>query len=250
MSDVCDRGRGRIGLLVPFTNTYFEPDMARLAPAGVSLHAARLGGYDADAIPDAAQMAGLGAADPDAPLQLIRGVKPDVILYGCTSATLAHGLAFDRALAARAEAVAGAPAITAAGALIAALAHLGARRVAFASPYVPALNDCAIAFLAESGVETVSRADVEGVLDNDGQGAMTPDEVIALAVRADSAAAEAVVLSCTDMRAVETVAPLEARLGKPVVTSNQALAFAACRALGRDPAEIACGALFTRRQAA
>jgi maleate isomerase/arylmalonate decarboxylase len=74
--------------------------------------------------------------------------------------------------------------------------------------------------------------------------------VIALARRADCAEAEAIVLSCTDMRAVEAVDRLEALLGKPVVTSNQALAFAACRALGRDPAEIGCGALFTRPEAA
>jgi maleate cis-trans isomerase len=183
-------------------------------------------------------------------MRLVCGVKPDVILYGCTSATLAHGPAFDRDLAERAEALAGAPAITAARAVVAALAHLGARRVAFASPYVPELNDRAIGFLAESGVETVSRADVETMLDNHGQGAMTPDDVISLARRADSAAAAAVVLSCTDMRAVEAVDRLEGLLGKPVVTSNQALAFAACRTLGRDPAEIGCGALFTRPEAA
>jgi len=96
------RGRARIGVLVPFTNTNLEPDMVRLCPSGCTLHFARLGGYDADEIPDAAQMAGLGAADLDEPLRLIAGVRPDVILDGCTSATLTHGPAFDRDLAARA----------------------------------------------------------------------------------------------------------------------------------------------------
>ena len=52
------RGSGRIGVLVPFTNTNLEPDMALLRPPGVSMHFARLGGYDLDAIPDAGQMAG------------------------------------------------------------------------------------------------------------------------------------------------------------------------------------------------
>ena len=32
-------------------------------------------------------------------------------------------------------------------------------------------------------------------------------------------------LSCTDMRGVETIAPLEEALGKPVITSNQAMMF-------------------------
>lgn len=228
MSAVSDsRGAGRIGILVPFTNTNLEPDMALLRPPGVSLHVARLGGYDEDEVPDERQMAGLGAQDLDAPLRLLAGVRPDVVLYGCTSATLAHGAAFDRALAARIEAMMGAPGITAAGAVVEALRRRGARRIGFASPYVPRLNDRAIAFLTESGFETVARADVEAALDNTGQGAMSPDEVAELGARADAPQADAVVLSCTDMRAVEIAEALSAKLGKPVVCSNGALMEAA-----------------------
>lgn len=221
------RGAGRIGILVPFTNTNLEPDMALLRPSGVSLHFARLGGYDGDAVPDEDQMAGLGDADLEAPLRLLAGVRPDIVLYGCTSATLAHGAAFDRALSARIEAMMGAPGVTAAGAVAEALRRRGVRRIGFASPYVPALNDRAIAFLAESGFETVARADVEATLDNIGQGAMPPAAVAELGARADAPAAEAVVLSCTDMRAVEIAEALCTRLGKPVVCSNGALMEAA-----------------------
>ena len=231
-----DRGVGRIGVLVPFTNTNLEPDLALMCPAGVTLHVARMGGYDADAIPDSAQMAGLGSAELTEPLRLIAGVRPDVILYGCTSATLAYGPAFDAALSAEAKAVAGVEVITAAGAVVRALRQIGARRVAFASPYVAELNDRAIGYLEECGVETVSRADVDGVLDNTGQGALTPDEVAALGRRAMSDRAEALVLSCTDMRAVETVEQLEVDLAVPVITSNLALAALAAVAVdGRPP---------------
>ena len=45
------RGRRRFGILVPFTNTNLEPDMVLLRPDGVSLHFARMGGYDQDEIP-------------------------------------------------------------------------------------------------------------------------------------------------------------------------------------------------------
>ena len=74
------RGRARLGVLVPFTNTNLEADLVMLRPPGVSLHVARLGGYDRDAVPDEQQMAGLGAAPLDAPLRLIAGVRPDVVL--------------------------------------------------------------------------------------------------------------------------------------------------------------------------
>ena len=105
-----------------------------------------------------------------------------------------------------------------------------------------AINDQAVAFLAAEGIETVSRADIGRELGNYGQGELTPDEVFALALQADAPGAEAIVLSCTDMRSVETVERVEAATGKPVVCSNQAMMFQALEILGRAPAR-ACGAL-------
>jgi maleate isomerase/arylmalonate decarboxylase len=242
-----NRGTARIGLLVPFTNTNLEPDIALLAPPGVSIHSARLGGYDIDVIPDADQMAGLGASDIDEPLRLLAGVRPDVVLYGCTSATLSHGVAFDRDLSAKVTAMSGAKTITAAGALVAALTTLKARKIAFASPYVAALNDMAIAFLAECGFETVARADYPVALGNYGQGELTPDAVFDLAMRAHSDDADALVLSCTDMRSVEMIARLEVATGKPVITSNQAMMRIVLDYLGLPSSQSGFGRLLSDR---
>ena len=240
------RGRARLGLLVPFTNTNLEPDMTLMSPPGTSVHAARLGGYDADRIPDASQMEGLGASDIDEPLRLLAGARPDIVLYGCTSATLAHGPAFDRRLAARIKAGTGAETVTAAGALVSALKALDARKVGLASPYVPAINDLAVAFLAEAGIETVQRSEVAEPLGNEEQGAMTPDEVLASGIRADHDDADAVVLSCTDMRSVETLARLEQAIGKPATSSNQAMMHEALRRLGIDDPVEGFGMLLER----
>ena len=207
------RGRARFGILVPFTNTNLEPDMALLAPDGVSMHFARMGGYDEDEIPDAEQMRGLGSSDLDDTLHLLQGVRPDVILYGCTSATLTHGPAFDRDLAAKIRTESGAKTVTAAGALVHALKSLSARRIGFASPYVAAINDMAIEFLATSGIETVARSEVGAALSNHGQGDLGPDAVFDLGLAADHPDAQAIVLSCTDMRSVEIIDRLEAELG-------------------------------------
>lgn len=226
------RGRARFGVLVPFTNTNLEPDMVLMRPVGVSLHFARLGGYDRDEIPDAEQMHGLGAADIAEPLRLLQGVRPDVIFYGCTSATLTHGPSFDRALAEQIKAESGAETVSAAGALVYVLTALNAKRIGFASPYVTAINDKAIAFLSDVGFETVQRSQVSAALDNYGQGELDPQAVFDLGVAADHPDAEAIVLSCTDMRSVEVIAPLEAKLGKPVVTSNQAMVFQAMQLTG------------------
>ncbi|MDG1208083.1 MAG: Asp/Glu racemase [Paracoccaceae bacterium] len=226
------RGRARIGVLVPFTNTNLEPDMALLRPDGASLHFARLGGYDQDEIPDADQMHGLGAADLDEPLRLLQGVRPDVILYGCTSATLTHGPRFDSDLADRISRESGAATVTAAGALTHGLKALNVSQIGFASPYVPAINDMAIKFLAETGITIVARSEVTDTLDNYGQGDLDPDAVFELGLAADHPDAQALVLSCTDMRSVEIIARLEAAVGKPVITSNQAMMFQARQLIG------------------
>ena len=239
-----NRRGSRIGVLVPFTNTNLEPDMMMLVPLGVSLHFTRIGGYDEDEIPDENQMAGLGASSLDEPLHLLQGARPEVILYGCTSATLAHGPSFDRDLAAQIKSQSGALTVTAAGALVAALKVLRVSRIGFASPYVPSLNDRAIAFLADEGFETVSRADHAEPLDNEGQGALMPDAVYDLGLRADSPDADAIVLSCTDMRSVEVIDRLERTLGKPVVTSNQAMMFQSLQLLGATDPPSGFGKLF------
>ncbi|WP_300012076.1 Asp/Glu racemase [uncultured Roseobacter sp.] len=226
------RGRARFGILVPFTNTNLEPDMTLLRPEGVSLHFARLGGYDEDEIPDADQMHGLGASDLGEPLRLLQGVKPDVILYGCTSATLTHGPSFDRDLAHQIKQDSGAETVTAAGALVHALQSLGIKRIGFASPYVAAINDLAIAFLSQVGIKTVERSEVATVLDNYGQGELDPQTVCDLGLAADHPDAHAIVMSCTDMRSVECIARIEAKLGKPVITSNQAMVFQAMHLAG------------------
>jgi maleate cis-trans isomerase len=238
------RGRARIGVLVPFTNVNMEADMSLLRPQGVSFHFTRMGGYDADEVPDADQMQGLGAASLEEPLALLCGARPDLVMYGCTSATLTHGTRFDRDLAGSISAMSGAKTVTAAGALVFALQFLKARNIAFASPYTADINKAAIGFLKEAGFTTVSSAGVEEDLGNYGQTEMTPDDVFELGMRADCPAAEVLVLSCTEMRSVETINRLEQAIGKPVVTSNQAMVFEAMTLLGLPMATFNHGRLF------
>nr|WP_241188264.1 Asp/Glu racemase [Pseudohalocynthiibacter aestuariivivens] len=239
-----DSRKKKIGVLVPYTNTNLEPDMMRLCPDGCTMHFQRLGGYDVDKVPDSDQMARLGASDIDHDLTMISGVRPAVVLYGCTSATLTHGRAFDRDLAARIKRRSGALSLTAAESLVRGLSALGVARVGFASPYVGQINAEAVAFLSGAGFETVRCNDIGRSLSNYGQGELTPDEVYALAVAADHPDAQAIVLSCTDMRSVEVIGRVEAALGKPVVTSNQAMVFALMQGLGLPRGVQHAGALF------
>jgi maleate cis-trans isomerase len=221
----------RIGVVVPMSNTNLEPDMVLLRLEGVSLHFARAGGYDIDKIPDAEQMGKFALASLDDVIASLMAALPDIILYGCTSATLSHGPAFDREFQVSIEKLSARPAVTAAGALVEALIDLKVKRVGFCSPYTRELNDTAARFLELSGFDVVSRKYVGEDLGNYGQGQLSPEQVFDLGKGADRADAEAIVLSCTDMRAVEAISALENTLQKPVVTSNQALMYSALKRL-------------------
>lgn len=238
------RTRARIGVLVPFTNTNLEPDMMLMRCPDTTVHFQRMGGYDVDEIPGSDQMAGLGASDISHDLRMISGVRPDVVLYGCTSATLTHGPGFDADLAQQIKAGSGAISLTAAGSLIKGIQAFGAAKVGFSSPYLGEINTQAMDFLAAHGIETVKCADVGRELGNYGQGELTPDEVFALACQADHPEAQAIVLSCTDMRAAEAVERIEAHLGKPVITSNQAMMFCLMKALELPRHDALPGRLF------
>ena len=127
-----------------------------------------------------------------------------------------------------------------------ALKKLGVDRVGFASPYVGAINEQAVSFLGDAGIVTVNVADVGKALGNYGQGELTPDEVFKLGKRADHADAEAIVMSCTDMRSIETIDRLEAALDKPVISSNQAMLFEALEKLNCQADGAGCGHLFSK----
>lgn len=226
------RGLARIGVVVPVSNTNLEPDLAMLAPPGVSLHFARAGGYDVDRIPDEDQMRQYSDTQADDVIQSLVHCRADAIVYGCTSATLAQGPEYDRAFCDGIEKIAGVPAVTAASALVEVLLALGIRRFAFTSPYVTTLNDLAIGFIEFFGMRCVHRVDAPVPMSNEAVGDTRPGKIVETALSADHEAAQAIVISCTDYRATEAIPEIEAHLGKPVVTSNLASLLVALDRLG------------------
>jgi maleate cis-trans isomerase len=63
-------------------------------------------------------------------------------------------------------------------------------------------------------------------------GDQTPDQIMDFARHNLAREADGYFLSCTNWQAMDVVEELERELGKPVITSNQATAWAALRAVG------------------
>jgi maleate isomerase len=159
----------------------------------------------------------------------VMAAGPLVVAYACTSGSFVHGVAGERNLAAAMRAAGAPAAVTTSGALLEALTALRVRRVAVATPYVAGVTTRLHDFLAEAGVATVSSAHL-GLA---GDIWKVPYETTAQLVRdADSPAADAVFVSCTNLATYDLIAPLELELGKPVLTANQVTMWAALRVAG------------------
>jgi maleate isomerase len=132
---------------------------------------------------------------------------------------------------------------------MAALGALSIRRVAMFSPYVVGTHQHEVEFLFEAGIEVVG-GDCLGLSGGDEYIQVTPDEWLRLAQRQTPPHAEGVFLSCTNIRAPEAIEDLERLLGRPVVTSNQAVLWYALRGAGVADAVPGLGRLLRSEVAA
>src|SRR5690606_3692605 len=74
---------------------------------------------------------------------------------------------------------------------------------------------------------------------------VSPDELASAAVEAMAPQSEALFISCTALRAAGVAAKIEAIIGKPVVTSNLATAWACLRLCGDEAERPQLGRLMT-----
>ena len=230
--------RGRIGLMAPTGNTTLEPEFWRMTPDGVSIHANRI--YLKDVTP-AALREMEGEARTSA--QGLTACGVGVLAFGCTSGSFVGGAGYDDRLIRIMTEATGIPATTTATAVLRAFAALGVRRFAMATPYTDEINEIERRFFEDQGFEITDIAG-GGIVETPEIQLCEPHVAYARARQVDSDRAEAVFISCTGFRTVEVLARLEADLGKPVFSANQAT-FADClRILGVRDVQPGHGSLF------
>jgi maleate cis-trans isomerase len=210
-----------------------EPEFYCMAPPGVTIHFARLEGFEAPGFAGgAAGMEERTLAYLDAlpsPARALGAVRPAVVVLAHTASSYAVGFAHEQTLVDRIQSLTGTRALTAGRAVQAALQRLGVRKLALASPYPDAISAQSKAYWEAAGLEIVGYhrlGDVINIYEE------TEQRVYQLARRADTPEAEAVFLTGTGLPTVGVLEVLEQDLGKPVLSSNQASLWQALRLAG------------------
>jgi maleate isomerase len=236
--------RARIGVLVPPGNPTVEPEFYMMTPEGVTIHFARLQGFQAASTPGAA--AGMEARtlayldELPGPARALGSVNPSVVILAHTASSYATGFANEPQLIDRLASLTGTPAITAAHAVFAALQHLGVKKLALGTPYPEIISAKGRAYWEAAGFDVVGYrrlADVRDIY------AENEERAYQLACQANTPDADAVLVSGTGLPTVRILETLEQDLNKPVLSSNQASLWRALRLAGVRQAVAGFGSL-------
>lgn len=220
--------RAKLGLVIPSNNTVVEPELWAMRPEGVTVHGNRLlsRGNTPEGIAEMQK-------DTDGAVEELRAGQMSVIAYACLATSLVMGLGWTRNVAAQITAKTGMPATTAATATFEAARALGARRIAVASAYTDRIQALLPPFIAEIGLDLVSTRNMN-VQNSLELWRIPGGEVRAFARSVDVPQAEVLCIVATDLPTAGEIAALERELGKPVVTTNQAILWSSLRLAGVD----------------
>lgn len=232
--------RARIGLVVLATDYTVEHEFRRLtALPGVDFYVSRI--QNANSITPET-LAAMGPRITDSVDLILPGSNLDVVAFGCTSASMVLGsdAVGEHIRAARPHAKPTNPA----SAAFAAFKALGARRIAVLTPYRRDVN----LFVRDVVERHGFHVPVFGSFneEQDPIVAAIDRESLTNAVRtiASDQDFDAVFVSCTSVRLVDAVADLEAEIGRPVTSSNLALAWHCLRLAGIPDHQTGFGRLF------
>ena len=218
--------RATLGLVVLQADETLEQDFRRLFPdRGIAIYTSRIASGDELSTGSIAAMEAELARGAGL---LPRAARFDAVAYGCTSGTTLIG----------ADAVAGmlrqgveTPVVTdPLTAALAALEALQVKRLGLVTPYVEEIA-APVRDAFEAAGFAVGEALSFGEKVEARVARIDPASIMA-AARQAATGADAVFLSCTNLRTLDCIEPLEAELGIPVLSSNQVLAWHMAKGAG------------------
>ncbi len=222
--------RATFGLVVLKTDETLEQDFRAFFPqSDIAIYATR--------VPNAATvtkdtLAQMAKALPASASLFPDAVKFDVVGYGCTSGTAVIGAP---KVAELVKSACNTPHVTdPLSALIAQCRAKSVTRLGLVSPYVAAVNNQLRDCLRAAGIETPVFGSF-GVEDDSMVARISQSSTRAAATElCKGQDVDAVFMSCTNLRTISILGPLQSDLGVPVFSSNQSLAWHMAELAGLD----------------
>ncbi|NYH52865.1 MULTISPECIES: maleate cis-trans isomerase family protein [Nocardiopsis] len=161
----------------------------------------------------------------------LAAMEVDAAVWACTSGSFVFGWEGARRQIEGVRRAAGAPSSSTSFAFVHALSQLGVSRVAIAATYPDDVAQRFVEFLTEAGVTVLSMAS-HGIATAAEVGGLDPDDVLDFVISNDHPRAEAVLVPDTALHSAHLIDPLEALLGKTVLTANQVSVWEGLRLAG------------------
>jgi maleate isomerase len=225
-SEVIDYGeRLRIGMVLPSGNVIIEPQVNAMLPRGVALYATRLplrGSSQAELL--------AMAENVEEAARLLAHANVGLVAFNCTAVST-YSKALEADIRQRIASTTGLPALMTSAAIVEALRAFQAKKLVLLTPYIAEVNAREVRFLNEAGFEVLSQTGL-GLNTNTEMALLEPDVWIELGRKSKDRSADAYLVSCTAVRSAEVIDAMERELGRPVVTSNQAIAWHCLRTGG------------------
>ena len=223
------------------TDLAAESDFFDIAPDDVAIHITRLKTDDHTTNETLSKHIEFMA---DAASRIQPDTKPDVISYSCTSGSIVIG---EEKI--KEEIKKGAPyaiPMTLVTGVVDALEELKVKNLVVGTPYLDEINTKEAEFLINKGFSVLN---IQGLNLTKGIefGTVTPEYWIKFALEINEAAADAIFLSCGGIRSTEVIDRIEQKVGKPVITSNQAQMWSCLRRAGVEDKILGFGELFNHQ---
>jgi maleate isomerase len=239
-----DKGRhsrAKLGFILMSTDLAAESDFFDIAPKDVAIHITRLKTNDHTTNETLSKHIEFMA---DAASRIQPDTKPNVISYSCTSGSIVIG---EEKI--KEEIKKGAPyaiPMTLVTGVIDALKELKIKNLVVGTPYLDEINTKEAEFLNNKGFSILN---IQGLNLTKGVefGTVTPEYWIKFAQEINDESADAIFLSCGGIRSTEVVDQIEQKVGKPVITSNQAQMWSCLRRAGVEDKILGFGELFNHQ---
>lgn len=231
-------GKAAIGTIILQNDETLEPEMRTVFP-DIAVYHARIPSAP-EVTPETLKQ--MEAELPRTVALLPGGATFSAIGYACTSGSTVIGPDRVRDLVRTVHPAA--QVTNPLTAVTAACDALGVRRIGFLTPYVADVSAAMRRALEDYGLEIASFGSFEQS-EEAVVARIAPASVLDAMIEVGGApGADAVFASCTNLRSFDVIAEAEARLGKPVISSNQAFFWHLRRLAGLETSGMGPGRLF------